>query len=152
MTPELRLVTDYNEWLSAFLASGAVVELDKLEADFKPFNTANTILNEPVSIPWGGTMIGYAGWARFFQDVAPTLGHFAGRYALTEPSYYQTANVVLRESVITINGATTDAPTALAMTEIEKYRIGGGRIVQIDAFFDDTATSVELLAREGVGA
>lgn len=152
MTPEVELIEAYNTWLNSFLASGAVVDPVKLEAELEPYITAETVLKEPSDVPWGGTMIGYEGWAHFFRESAPTFRHFAGRYDVTEPAYYQRGNVVFREMSSIIKGATADAPTALVITLVEKYIIADGRIVQMIEFWDDPALFRALLETEGVNS
>src|SRR6266852_5549167 len=67
MTPEVKLVDDYNAW---FLGGAYAGDMDKLKAGLPKYITNETVLHEVASLPWGGTMVGYAGWVRLSEKSA----------------------------------------------------------------------------------
>lgn len=149
MTPEIKLIDDYNAWLNAFLESGEFENKEKFESGLRPYITDETVLNEPESLPWGVPMVGYAGWSTFIRHSTPIFAHFAGRYAMSTPVYYQNGSVVLREFTVTISGSPA-VPEPFVMKLIERYTVENERISQLDEFYSDTAAFLDYLALEGV--
>jgi hypothetical protein len=144
MTPEVKLVDDYNTW---FLG-GAYWDIDKLKAGLPQYITKETVLHEPVSLPWGGTMVGYDGWVRLSQKGAPVLEKLSSLMEMSNPKYYQRGNVVIHEITLTIK-PTKAAPEPFVIGLMEKYTIENGRIKQIDEFWADTASFLDRLALLG---
>ena len=140
MTPEVKLVDDYNTWFIGQLFSG---DVEKLKAGLSHYITNETVLHEAPSLPWGGTMVGYDGWERLTRLSDPIWAKVASELDVSPPTYYQHGNVVLHEITMTIK-ATKEAPTPFVMSIIERYTVENGRIKQIDEFYADTAA---LLAR-----
>jgi hypothetical protein len=139
LTPEVKLVSDYNSWFR-----GACTDIDKMRTGLPKYITADTILHEAVSLPWGGTMIGYEGWDRLCQLSAPISEKMRSFAGVSDERYYQRGHVVLREILLTIK-PTKAASDPFSMGIIEKYSIENGRIKQIDEFFADTASFLDRL-------
>lgn len=72
MTPEVQLIEDYKEWFSEFRRTPDVGDQAKLAAGLQAFITDETIPKEPASVPWGGTLVGYAGW-EISEGIDPVL-------------------------------------------------------------------------------
>ena len=146
MTPEVRLVDDYNAW---FIAGGAYKgDLDVMKAGLPRYITDQTVLHEAASLPWGGTMVGYDGWVRLCRISAPIWGVIAPHMVMSDQHYYQRGNVVLHELTVTVL-PTDAAPEPFTMGILEKYTIANGRIRQIDEFYSDTSEFLKLLGRVG---
>jgi hypothetical protein len=146
MTPEVKLVDDYNEW---FFGGSYGADMDKLKMGLSAYITNETVLHEPESLPWGGTMVGYDGWVRLCQITNPIFGPLAERMEASPAKYYQKGNVVLRELSLRIKP--TQATKQPFTTRImEKYTIEKGRIRQIDEFWADTASLLDELSELGV--
>jgi len=141
MTPEIKLVDDYNTWFMGQAFDGDMV---KLKAGLPKYITNDTVLHEAVSLPWGGTMVGYDGWVRLLQISAPIFGKITSVLDVSTPKYYQHGNVVIHEITMTIK-STKAAPEPFVMGMIEKYTIEKGRISQIDEFYADTASLLQRL-------
>jgi hypothetical protein len=144
MTPEVKLVDDYNTWFQTAFDDPA-----KLKIGLPKYITNETILHEAVSLPWGGTMVGYDGWAHLNQSGKAVWGPLFPHVEVSAPSYYQHRNVVLHELTMTIK-ATKEAPTPFVMGILEKYVVENGRIKQIDEFYADTASFLERLSVLGI--
>jgi hypothetical protein len=142
MSPEVKLVDDYNTW---FLGGAYAGDMGKLKAGLPKYITDQTVLHEVVSLPWGGTMVGYDGWVRLTQASGPVFEKISSLFEVSSPKYYQQGNVVLHEITLTIK-PTKAAPEPFVMGIIEKYTIENGRIKQIDEFYADTASFLERLA------
>jgi hypothetical protein len=142
MTPEIKLVDDYNIW---FMGVALDNDITKLKAGLPKYITNETILHEAQSLPWGGTMIGYDGWVHLNQNVAPVFNKILTLVSGSDATYYQRGNVVVREISMIIK-PNKEAPGLFTMGIIEKYTIRSGRIAQIDEFYADTAS---LIARLG---
>jgi len=141
MTPEIKLVDDYNTWFMGQAFDGDMV---RLKAGLPKYITNDTVLHEAASLPWGGTMVGYDGWVRLLQISAPIFGKITSVLDVSPPKYYQHGNVVIHEITMTIK-STKAAPEPFVMGMIEKYTIEKGRISQIDEFYADTASLLERL-------
>ena len=142
LTPEVKLVDDYNTWYAGGAYAG---DMDKLKAGLTQYITNDTVLHEAISLPWGGTTVGYDGWVHFSQTVAPIFEKIASYLEVSDPLYYQRGHIVIRESTVTIKG-TQAAPQPFVMGLIEKFTIENGRIKQIDSYFQDTAGFLDRLA------
>src|SRR5882757_7362122 len=142
MTPEVKLVDDYNAW---FLGGAYGGDMDKLKAGLSRFITNETVLHEAPSLPWGGTMVGYDGWVRLSEKTTPIMEKISSLVEVSSPKYYQHGNVVIHEIALTIK-STKAAPEPFTMGLMEKYTIENGRIKQIDEFFADTAGFLDRLA------
>jgi hypothetical protein len=141
-TAGIKLVDDYNIWFFGVIAKP--INLATLREEMRAYITNETVLNEALSLPWGGTMVGYDGWVHLCQ-VCASVGEKTFPYMkLSDAHYTQRGNVIFRESTMTI------ASTKFVMPIIEKYLIKNSRIQQIDVFFQDTAGFVENLSRFGV--
>jgi hypothetical protein len=140
-TPEVKLVDEYTTWFSGAAFAG---DMDKLKADLTKYITDKTVLHEAISLPWGGTMVGYDGWVRLSKTVTPIVGKISSDLDVSDPVYYQRGRIVIREVTVTIKG-TAAAPQPFAMGLIEKFTIESGRIKQIDVFFQDTAGFLDRL-------
>jgi hypothetical protein len=145
MTPEVKLVDDYNTW---FLGGGDEGDVKKLEAGLPKYITSKTVLHEVASLPWGGTMVGIPGWIVLTQKSSQLFAKIGPLLEVSAPSYYQRGNVVIHEVTITIKGSPA-APEPFTMGLMEKYTIEKGRIKQIDEFFADTASFLDRLALLG---
>ena len=145
LTPEVKLVDDYNTWYAGGAYAG---DMDKLKAGLTQYITNQTVLHEANSLPWGGTTVGYDGWVHFSQTVAPIFEKIASYLEVSDPLYYQRGHIVIRESTVTIKG-TPAAPQPFVMGLIEKFTIENGRIKQIDSYFQDTAGFLDRLAALG---
>ncbi len=141
MTPQVKLVDDYNNW---FIGGAYAGDMVKLRAGLPKYITNETILHEVPSLPWGGTMVGYDGWVQLCQASAPILEHLGPLMEVSEPEYFQRGNVVIHEITMTIKPS-PGAPKPFVMGIMEKYTIAHGRIKQIDEFYDDTASFLERL-------
>jgi hypothetical protein len=146
MTPEIKLVDAYNTW---FLGGEYAGDMEKLKAGLPKYITNETVLHEAVSLPWGGTIIGYEGWVRLCQTTDPIFEKLSSLLEISVPQYYQHRNVVLHEVTMTIR-PTKVAPEPFIMGIIEKYTIENGRIKQIDEFYADTASFLDRLSVLGV--
>jgi hypothetical protein len=137
MTSQVRLVDDYNQWLVKVFGDSK-----KLRNGLPRYITDTTVLHEADSLPWGGTLVGYAGWESLNERGMAALGGIPEMFA---PHYWQRGNVVLREFTLKIK---PPKPTKADITVdiVEKYTITGGRISLIDLFYDDTAALVKWLA------
>ena len=142
LTPEVKLVDEYNTWYAGGAYAG---DMDKLKAGLTQYITNETVLHEATSLPWGGTTVGYDGWVHFSQTVAPIFEKIASYLEVSDPLYYQRGHIVIRESTVTIKG-TQAAPQPFVMGLIEKFTIENGRIKQIDSYFQDTAGFLDRLA------
>jgi hypothetical protein len=145
ISPEVKLVDDYNAW---FIGGGYEGDMDKLRAGLPAYITNETVLHEPISLPWGGTMIGYDGWVRLCEIANPIFGKIADQMEVSPPNYYQSGKVVLHELTLTLKPKNPDVKP-LVLPIIEKYTIENGRIKQIDEFWSDTATLLKQLAAMG---
>jgi hypothetical protein len=144
-TQEVKLVADYFKWFT----DGSFVfdvhwDKEKLLAGLPKYITNKTVLHEAPSLPWGGTMVGYAGWVRLCERAAPVLAPVASLFVLSDERYYQQGNVVLRETTAT-GKVTPAAPEPFVMKVIEKYTVEAGRIIQIDEFYADTQSFLQRL-------
>jgi hypothetical protein len=142
MTPEVKLVDDYNAWFFGEVTAG---DVEKLKAGLPKYITSDTVLHEALSLPWGGTMVGYDGWVRLSQITGPIFGKILSFVEVSAPKYYQHGNVVVREISLTIK-PTKAAPEPFVMGIIEKFTVENGRISQIDEFYADTASFLERLS------
>jgi ketosteroid isomerase-like protein len=145
MTPQVRLIEDYNSWFEGVALDP---DVSKLKAGLPKYITKDTVLREPVSLPWGGTMIGYDGWVHLNQTVAPVFNKILPLVGFADPTYYQKGNVVLREIALTIQ-TSKEAPAPFSMGIIEKYTVRDGRIAEIDEFYGDTASFLARLRAMG---
>ena len=144
MSPEIKLVEDYNTWFG-----GTACDPAKVKAGLPNYITNDTVLHEVASLPWGGTMVGYAGWARLCQVSRPIYEPITAVLDITGATYYQHKNLVIREITLTFK-PTKEAPNAFVMGLIEKYTIQKGRISSIDEFYADTASFLSRLRALGV--
>jgi len=142
MTPEVKLVDDYNTW---FLGGAYEGDVEKLKAGLPKYITNQTVLHEVASLPWGGTLVGIPGWIELTQKSAPVFAKITSLLEVSGPTYYQRSNVVIHEITLTIKGSPA-APEPFTMGLMEKYTIEKGRIKQIDEFYADTASFLERLA------
>lgn len=142
LTPEVKLVDEYNTWFAGGAYAG---DMDKLKAGLTKYITDKTVLHEAPSLPWGGTMVGYDGWVHLSKTVAPIFDKISSDLEVTDPLYYQHGHVVIRETTVTIKG-TPAAPQPFVMGLIEKFTIEKGRITRIDEFFQDNAGFLDRLA------
>jgi hypothetical protein len=138
-TPEVDLVMRYN----AFLRDN-FFDWPKLLAGLPRYITNSTILHEAPSLPWGGTMVGFEGWHRFFDRNVSTVKAILPVLEVWDSSFYQSGPVVILEYGLTLK-PTAAAPEAFKMGLIEKYTTFGGRITQIDEFYADTAGYLKRL-------
>jgi hypothetical protein len=123
--------------------------MDKLKMGLSAYITNETVLHEPESLPWGGTMVGYEGWIRLCQITNPIFGPLTERMEASPAKYYQKTNVVLRDLSLTIKPAqATKQPFKTRI--MEKYIIENGRIRQIDEYWADTESLLDELAGLGV--
>jgi hypothetical protein len=144
MTPEVKLIEDYNTWYLGAYAG----DMEKLKAGLPKYINDDTVLHEAASLPWGGTMVGYDGWVRLSQKSVPIFAQIASLLEVSGPTYYQHGNVVIREITLTIK-PTNAAPEPFVTGLMEKYSVENGRIKQIDEFFADTASFLDRLALLG---
>jgi ketosteroid isomerase-like protein len=142
MTPEVKLVDDYNTW---YLGAGQSADETTLRSELKKYITDKTVLHEVASLPWGGTMVGFDGWVRLGHKSAPIVQKIGDLIELSSPTYYQSGNVVIHEITLTIK-STAAAPKPFVMGLMEKYTIENGKIAQIDEFYADTASLVHRFA------
>jgi len=142
MTPEVKLVDDYNTW---YLGDGQSADETTLRSELKKYITSKTVLHEVASLPWGGTMVGFDGWVRLGHKSAPIVHKIGDLLEISSPKYYQNGNVVIHEITLTIKG-TKEAPEPFVMGVMEKYTVENGKIAQIDEFFADTASFLHRLA------
>ncbi len=133
MTPEVAFIENYNTWLL-----GALGDLDQLMAGLPRFITNETILMEPSSVPWGGTLIGFDGWAKLREGVLPFFGSLGPDLSFSKAEHFQRDNTIIRELVMSVR-PTQASSKGFVMPMIEKYELSGGRIARIDAFYEDTA-------------
>jgi len=145
MTPEVKLVDDYNTW---FLGGAYAGDVEKLKAGLPQYITNDTVLHEVASLPWGGTLVGYEGWVELSRKSSPVFGKISSLVEVSSPKYYQHGNVVIHEITLTIKGSPA-APQPFSMGIMEKYTIEKGRIKLIDEFYADTASFLERLALLG---
>jgi hypothetical protein len=146
VTPEIKLVDDYNTW---FIGGAYAGDMEKLKAGLPNYITNETVLNEASSLPWGGRIVGYEGWVRLCQTTDPIFEKLSSLLEISTPQYYQRGNIVLHEVTMTIK-PTKAAPGPFIMGVVEKYKIEGGRIKQIDEFYADTASFLDRLLILGV--
>jgi hypothetical protein len=146
MTPEVKIVDDYNLW---FLGGSYGADMEKMKAGLAAYITNETILHEPESLPWGGTMVGYEGWVQLCQITNPIFGPLAERMEVSPARYYQKGNVVLRELSLRIK-PTHAMKHPFITAIIEKYTVENGRIRQIDEYWADTASLLDQLSELGV--
>jgi hypothetical protein len=147
ITPEIKLVDDYNTW---FMGQELAVDMDKFKAGLPKYITNDTVLHEADSLPWGGTTVGYDGWVHLIQIIdGPIFGKLSSLLDVSSPKYYQHGNIVLREYTMTIK-PTKAAPKPFVMGIMEKYTVEDGRISQVDEFYADTAGVLERFAVLGV--
>jgi hypothetical protein len=137
MTSEVRLIDDYNSWLVRVFGNAK-----RLREGLPRYITETAVLREAASLPWGGTLVGYAGWESLNERGMAALG---GIPEMSIAHYWQRGNVVLREFTLTIK-PTKPTKANLVVDIIEKYTVENGRITQIDLFYDDTATLLKWLA------
>jgi hypothetical protein len=142
MTPEVKLVDDYNTW---FLGDGQSADETTLRSELKKYITSKTVLHEVASLPWGGTMVGFDGWVRLGHKTAPIVQKIGDLIEISSLKYYQNGKVVIHEITMTIKG-TKEAPEPFVMGIMEKYTVENGKIAQIDEFFADTASFLHRLA------
>jgi len=142
MTPEVKLVDDYNTW---FLGGAYEGDVEKLEAGLPKYITNETVLHEVASLPWGGTLVGIPGWVELSQKTGPVFAKIGPLVEVSAPTYYQNGNVVIHEITLTIKGSPA-APEPFVMGLIEKYTVEKGRITKIDEFYADTASFLDRLA------
>jgi hypothetical protein len=141
MTPETKLVDDYNTW---FIGGAYEGDMDKLRAGLPSFITNETVLQEAASLPWGGKSVGYEGWVRVCSISGPIFEKLGSLVDLSAPTYYQDGHTVLHQLVMTIK-PTGAAPEPFVMGVMEKYTVAHGRISYIDEFYADTAGFLERL-------
>jgi hypothetical protein len=144
-TPEVKLVDDYTAWYDSGAYAG---DMDKLRAGLTKYITDKTVLHEALSLPWGGTTVGYDGWVHLSQTVSPIFAKIDAYLEVADPVYYQRGHIVIRETTATIKG-TPAAPQPFVMGLMEKFTIENGRITQIDEFFQDTAGFLDRLTALG---
>jgi hypothetical protein len=142
MTREIKLVDDYNTW---FLGGAYQGDMEKLKTGLSKFITDDTVLHEPASLPWGGTIVGYEGWVHLCETMDPIFEKLSSLLELSTPLYYQHNSVVLHERTMTIK-PTKGAAQPFVMGVVEKYTISGDRIKQIDEFYADTAGFLDRLS------
>jgi hypothetical protein len=145
-TPEIELVDEYNTW---FLGGAYAGDMEKLKAGLPKYITNETVLHEPVSLPWGGTFIGFEGWVRLCQITDPIFAKLSSLLEFSAPHYYQHRSVVLNETTMTLK-STKLTPEPFTMGIVEKYTIDNGRIKQIDEYYADTASLISRLSVLGV--
>jgi len=145
MTPEVRLVDDYSNWYAGGAYAG---DMAVLRAGLPRYITDSTVLHEAVSLPWGGTSVGYGGWVHLSEITGPIFGKIASDLEVSDPSYYQRGNIVIREVTVTVKGNQA-APQPFVMGLVEKFTIENGRIKQIDEYFQDTAGFLDRLSALG---
>jgi len=150
-TSQIDLIENYNIWyydaLMKIVENVPTYSLEMFRVEAARFLTEQTVLDEPVSMPWGGRYVGIAGWeAMLTSDVRDVAMEFLSNIKFTEPTYYQKDNVVLRELSWTVAPTAID-PEPWVTWHIEKYWVEGDRIVRIDEYYQDTAT---LLKRMGM--
>jgi len=144
MTADVKLVDDYQTWYAQHS-----FDLEGHKAELLSYITEETILHEPASLPWGGTMVGAAGWVVLERKSRDALSDIVNLFEVSPRQYYENADTVLCESYLTLK-ATKATPTPFRIGLIEKFKVSNGRIVQIDEFWQDTAG---LLARlQALGA
>lgn len=141
-SPEIKLIDDYNAWFYGTI--GAAVDVDKIRREMPAYITDATILNEALSLPWGGTTVGFDGWVHLCQVGARVNEKLAGHTTVSEAQYTQRDKVVFREMVMTIK-AMKGAAAPFLLPIVEKYRIENTRISRIDSYFQDTAGFVARL-------
>jgi hypothetical protein len=146
VTPEIELVDEYNTW---FLGGAYAGDMEKLKAGLPKYITKETVLHEPVSLPWGGTFIGYEGWVRLCQITDPIFEKLSSLLEFSAPRYYQHRNAVFNETTMSIK-STKIAPEPFTMGIIEKYTIESDRIKQIDEYYADTASLIDRLSVLGI--
>jgi hypothetical protein len=139
MTPEIELIEKYNTWFR-----GVLGDIEQVRAGLPDYITNETVLNEPASIPWGGAMVGYDGWAHMLENSLPHLAAVGADLEISDSEYSQRDNIVLREITLTIKPSTA-TPEPFVMGIVEKYTIENGRIKQIDEFYADTASFLKRL-------
>ena len=144
-SPEVKLIDDYNYW---FIVQGAYRgDIAAVRARLPQYITNQTVLHEAESLPWGGVMVGYDGWARLCQISGPIWGAIDKSLSMSGAHQYQQGNVVINEITVTIVG-TKASPKPFVMAIMEKYTVENGRIARIDEFYSDTAgflTQLRLL-------
>jgi hypothetical protein len=140
MTPQIKLVDDYGKWFAS-----AFGDSKKPPDGISNYLTDTTVLHEALSLPWGGTYVGYAGWVALRDKGMASLGWTPD---MSAPQYWQRDNVVLREVVLTIKPTKPSniAPESLNIDIIEKYTIENRRISRVEVFYDDTAILLQRLA------
>jgi hypothetical protein len=146
VTPEIQLVDEYNAW---FLGGAYAGDMEKLKAGLPRYITNETVLHEPVSLPWGGTFVGYDGWVRLCQITDPIFEKLSSLLEFSAPRYYQHRGVVLNETTMTIK-STKVAAEPFTMGIVEKYTIESDRIRQIDEYYADTASLIDRLSVLGI--
>jgi hypothetical protein len=146
-TSGIKLVNDYNLWFFGVIAKP--INLATLRDEMRAYISNETVLNEALSLPWGGTMVGYDGWVHLCQVCASVGEKLSPHMKLSDAHYTQRGNVIFRESTMTI-ASTNTGQKPFVMPIIEKYLIRNSRIQQIDVFFQDTAGFVENLTLLGV--
>jgi hypothetical protein len=146
VTAEIALIDQYNTW---FLGGAYAGDMGKLKAGLPKYITNETVLHEPVSLPWGGTFIGYEGWVRLCQITDPIFEKLSSLLEFSAPRYYQHRNVVFNETTMTIK-STKVAPEPFTMGIVEKYTIESDRIKQIDEYYADTASLIDRLSVLGI--
>jgi hypothetical protein len=138
MSLEIDLVRDYNAWLNDWM-------MDPDAHDLMEWITPETVLIEPAAVPWGGTLVGAAGWRHMRDEsIAATapLGVFP---SMTEVSCFGgEEGIVLRELRIDVP-PTPYSTEPLSMGLIEKYWIADGRIVRIEEYYADTASLLKQI-------
>jgi ketosteroid isomerase-like protein len=145
LTPEVKLVDGYTSW---FLGGAYAGDTNELKAGLTKYITDKTVLHEPVSFPWGGTMVGYDGWVHLSQRIAPIFAKVNSHLEVSSPVYYQRGHVVIRETTVTVK-STPAAPQPFVTGLMEKFTFENGRIAQIDEYFQDIAGFVDRLAVVG---
>jgi hypothetical protein len=147
VTPEIKLIDDYNNWF--FGTIGGPLDIAKIRAGMLEYITNETILYEALSLPWGGTTVGYDGWIRLCQISAPISKKMGPLLEASDAQYWQSGNVVFRESAMTIK-PTKAAPTPFVIALLERYTIENARIKQIDEYFQDTDGFLKRLKVLGI--
>jgi hypothetical protein len=146
MTPEVKFVDDYSTWM---MGGSYGSDLSKLKAGLAKYITNETVLNEAASLPWGGKMVGYDGWAHLTQASAPALAVVAPLLEMSKSHYFQSGHVVFREFTITVKPSKA-APDPFVMGIIEQFTLSRGRIKQVDVYYEDTAAFLQRMAAIGV--
>jgi ketosteroid isomerase-like protein len=144
VTPDVQLVIDYNDFIQS-----TFTDWQKQKPGLPKFITNKTILHEAPSLPWGGTMVGFAGWHQLYSRNIAVMKALLPHLEIADSTYFQNGTTVIHEYGMVIK-ATSEAPEPFVMGMIEKYTVKDGRIAQIDEFYEDTAGLLKRLAVLGI--